>query len=93
MPWFATKAEKLAWIRQTAEGILEGTVDPHVGANGIWNTALPDVDLRPLHRFMDAGDRLDYMERSDPRREPLERDIRDASRALLDNDAFWSQPA
>jgi hypothetical protein len=90
--WFATKAEKVAWIRQTAESIVSGTIDPHLGANDIWHTALPDVDLGPLHPFIDAGDQLDMLERSDPRRKPLEADVVTAARSLLENEEFWSQP-
>jgi hypothetical protein len=89
--WFATKAERIAWIRHTAEGIVAGTIDPHHGANDIWHTALPDVDLGPLHPFIHAGDQLDFIGRDDERRLPIEAGIRDAARALLTNDAFWSQ--
>jgi hypothetical protein len=90
--WFATKAEKIAWIRRTAEGIVAGTVEPHGGANDIWHTAPPDVHLRPLHPFIDAGDQLDHMDTADPRRQPLEAEIVTLARGLLEREEFWSQP-
>src|SRR6185437_8256975 len=66
-PWFDDPADALRWIRQTAEGIVDGTVDPHWGANHIWSTALgPLKAVGPLRPFIDAGDRLDYSDRLGP---------------------------
>lgn len=76
---------------EAAEGIAAGTVDPHDGANRIWHTALRDVDLRPLQPFIDAGDQLDYLDRSDPARAPLEAEIVGLARELLSNTDFWAQ--
>lgn len=45
------------WTRD--KGIITGTVDPHKGANGIWNPALGGVDLRPLQPLIDLGDEHD----------------------------------
>jgi hypothetical protein len=91
--WFATKPEKLTHIRQIAEGVVSGDIDPHYAASDIWHTALPDLDLRPLHRLIDAGDQLEDLERGDPRRTPLEAEILVLIRRLLDDPDFWSQAA
>ena len=91
-PWFDDRADALRWIRQTAEGIVDGSVDPHWGANHIWSTALGLNDVGPLRSFIDAGDRLDYSDRLQPEEiDELTKRVIDAARSLLANDSFWSQ--
>ena len=93
-PWFSSKHEGTAFIRETAEGLVAGTVDPNTGANAIWHTAAMnsfEFDLRPLQPLIDAGDRLDLLPLSDPRRPPLEAEVVRLAGELLADEAFWAQ--
>ena len=90
-PWCDDPRDALDWIRRTAEGIVSGEVDPHWGANHIWNTALGKLnDVGALRPFIDAGDRLDGELRPEERRE-LRTSVVEAARGLFADACFWSQ--
>jgi hypothetical protein len=92
-PWFENPVDALEWIRQTAQGITTGEVDPYWGANHIWNTALGKLnDVGPLRPFIDAGDRLDHPDRLSPDEvRELHSSVVEAAHTLLANERFWRQ--
>jgi hypothetical protein len=39
MPWFETQEEVFGFIREMAERIVAGDVDPYRGGSDLWHTA------------------------------------------------------
>jgi hypothetical protein len=91
-PWFETREEVFAFIRETAERIVAGEVDPYRGGSELWHTALlvRDRDFRMLMPFAEYTDVLDLPERFTAEELALARaSIVEAARALLADQSFW----
>ena len=91
-PWFATQDECVRFIRETAERIVAGDVDPYRGGSDLWHTALlvRGKSFRLLMPFADRTDMLDLPNRFAP--EPLDAAraaIVQAARNLLTDEEFW----
>jgi hypothetical protein len=91
-PWFASQEEALAFIRQTAEEIAAGEVDPYRGGSDLWHTALlvRDKSFRLLMPFGKYTDVLDVPQRfTEEELGAARAGIVAAARALLNDESFW----
>jgi hypothetical protein len=92
MPWFETQEEVFAFIRETAERIVAGEVDPYRGGSDLWHTALlvRGKDFGMLMPFAECTDVLDVPQRISAEELAQARaGIVEAAKALLADESFW----
>jgi hypothetical protein len=91
-PRFETQEEVFAFVRETAERIVAGDIDPYRGGSELWHTALlvRDRDFRMLMPFAEYTDVLDLPQRFSAEELALARaSIVEAAKALLADESFW----
>jgi hypothetical protein len=92
MPWFETQEEVFAFVRETAERIVAGDVDPYRGGSDLWHTALlvRGKDFGMLMPFAECTDVLELPQRFSAEELAQARaGIVEAAKALLADESFW----